>query len=222
MNATRRLTLSVDTWELLWSFIHRVSVVNLGLVLGSLPLLFGLLAVAEPWRYPVFFGILVVLAGPTVAAAFSYLADEDSRPPVRLYVTAYRAHWRRALAVSAVVTGLVGVLLADIAVLYDAMPGAALVPLLGVLVVLLVSAGFCALALLSGSSHGLRSVARVAVYAAVRGWPWSLVSLVVGAVALVLVNQAPLLGLTTVPGCAAWVMLINARFQLGAFAKAPV
>ncbi|MFC0627908.1 DUF624 domain-containing protein [Kribbella deserti] len=218
----RRLTLSADTWDLLWSFVHRILVVNLGLVLGCLPLLIGLLAVAEPWRYPIFFGLLAVLAGPAVAAAFSYLNEEDSRPPVRLFVRAYRRHWRRALAVAAVVTALVGVLVADIAMLYDAMPGAALVPLLVVLAVLLVSAGSCALALLPDSNLGLRSVARVAVYAAVRGWQWSLVSLVVAVVALVLVNQAPLLGLTTVPGCAAWVMLINARFQLNALSLSVV
>ncbi|TWD82218.1 hypothetical protein FB561_3346 [Kribbella amoyensis] len=209
-----RVNVGADAWDLVWSFLHRTMVVNLGLAVGGVPLFLALATVAEPWRYPVFFGVLTLPLGPSLAAAFAYLAGED--PSLRVLTRAYRAPAVRALLLWSGVVGLLGVLLADIHVLYDAMPGAAVVPLLAVLAVLVLAAGLAALVLVATKPElPIRTILRVAVYAAVRTWPLSLLSLVVLAVAAVIVNQVPLAGLATVPGCAVWVLLTNARFQLG-------
>jgi hypothetical protein len=196
-----RVNVPADAWDLIWSFAHRVLVVNLGLALGSAPLLFALAFVADPLNYPVFFGLLAVIAGPAVAASFAYLDDQGS------FSQCYKRLARRALLLSALTAAALGVLAADIAILHDSTPGAALVPLLFLLGILALSTGLTTLA----HPHvPLRS----ALYATVRRPHLTLLSLAVLAAAVVIVNQVPLAGLATVPGCALWVVQVNARIQL--------
>ena len=59
-----------------------------------------------------------------------------------------------------------------------------------------------------------RQVLKVAVFVAARRWPLSLLSLLVLGAAVLVVNQAPVLGLATVPACAVWVVFANARMQI--------
>ncbi|MFE4057731.1 hypothetical protein ACFXP3_15780, partial [Streptomyces sp. NPDC059096] len=59
-----RLNVGYGSWDLIWSFVHRVLVVNLGLAAANLPLLAALYTVHQPWRYPVFFGLLSLGIGP--------------------------------------------------------------------------------------------------------------------------------------------------------------
>ena len=65
-----RVNVRADIWETLWSFAHRVLAVNLLLALAGAPLMLALSLVAEPWHYPVFFGLLALPLAPAVAAAF--------------------------------------------------------------------------------------------------------------------------------------------------------
>ena len=77
-----RVNVSASSWDLIWSHVHRVLVINLALAVSNLPLLAALAVVAEPWRYPGFFAILSLGIGPSLAAAFAYLAtsEVDSQP----------------------------------------------------------------------------------------------------------------------------------------------
>jgi hypothetical protein len=209
-----RINVRADSWELIWSFAQRVLVVNLCLALGGLPLVVALALVADPWRYPIFFGVLSLPLAPAVAAGFSYLAGADETPLRSLLVSARKVAVP-ALLVWAFTLAAAGVLTADISVLYDAMPGAALVPLLAVLTALVFAVGLCSLVLLA-TEPGLapRARTRMAVYATVRRWPLTLFSLGVLAAAVAIVSMHPLAGLATVPGCALWVVLTNTRLQL--------
>lgn len=203
-----RVNVRADAWELIWSFAQRVLVVNLCLAVGGLPLMLGLALVADPLGYPIFFGVLALPLGPAVAVGFGYLAG-------RPFLAFGRKVAVSALLVWAFTLAAAGVLMADISVLYDAMPGAALVPLLAVLTGLVFAVGLCSLVLLAtepGLAH--RARLRMAVYATVRGWPLTLLSLGILAAAVVLVSLHPLAGLATVPGCALWVVLTNTRLQL--------
>lgn len=158
----------------------------------------------RPWHYPAFFAVLCLGVGPSLAAAFGYL---DGTPFVRSYLR----HLRRSLPRWSIVVGGLGVVIADVVTLHDAMPGALLVPMLVVLAVLLVAAGVLAQAALSlRPDAGLRFV----LAATVHRWWLSLLSLVMLAAAAVTVNQAPLLGLATVPGCALIVVWTNSRAAL--------
>ena len=200
----RRVNLSATSWDLVWSTAQRVLVVNAGLALTNLPLLGALALVAQPWRYPVFFGVLALSLGPSVAAAFGCLDDDGG------FVRAYRMMFWRALGRWALVVALVAVLVTDIAV-----APAVLVPLLVVTAALVLSAGVLLLALLPLRPElRLWPGVRLAVYASVRrGWLGGL-SLVVLLAALAVVNQAPLLGLSTVPGFALIVVWANSRAAL--------
>jgi uncharacterized membrane protein YesL len=196
-----RLTAPADTWELIWTWVGRVLVLNLGLAVTNLPLLVALSIVDRPGRYPVFFGVLCLGLGPSLAAAFAHLHGEP-------FVRSYRRHFARAALRWAAVVAGIGVLLADVVALHDADPGALLVPMLAVMAVLLLAAGILWLAMLPLDLPG---GVRLAVWAAVRRWPLSLLSLTVLVAAAAAVNQAPLLGLATVPGCALFVIWHNSR-----------
>mgnify|MGYP000044194554 CR=1 FL=1 len=214
---TARINVGADTWSTIWSLVHRVLVVNLGLAVANLPLLVALAVVAQPWRYPVFFGLLAVSVGPAVAAAFGYLrqAEDDDRAPVREYVRAYRRNFVAALARWSAATVLVAVLVTDIVWLHDAGTAAVLVPLLVVLTVLVLATTVLLLALVElAPGLGVRAAVRAAAWSAVRRAPLNLLSLVVLLAALLSVNQAPLLALATLPGCALLVVWVNSRVAL--------
>lgn len=201
-----KLTAPADTWELIWTWVGRVLAVNLGLAVTNLPLLLALSIVDRPWDYPVFFGALAVGLGPSLVAAFAHLHGAS-------FVRSYLRHFGRAALRWSAVVGGVGVLAADVVALHDADPGALLVPMLVVLAVLLLTAGILWLSMLPLERDG---GARAAVWTAVRRWPLSLLSLAVLAAAVAAVNQAPLLGLATVPGCALFVVWHNCRAALTA------
>ncbi|GAB7038471.1 hypothetical protein [Catenuloplanes sp. NPDC020197] len=203
------INVSYGTWETVWSFLHRALVLNLALAVANLPLLAALAIVAEPTAYPLFFATLTLSVGPSVAAAFGYLHGETS------YVAAYRRFLRPALLRGALTTALLGVLVADVVALHDHPAGAYLVPLFVVLAVLVTAAGVVSLALLP-----LRPGTRLwpglltAAYAAVRRWWLSGLTLLVLAAAAVAVNQAPVLGLATLPGCALILAWVNSAASL--------
>ena len=43
-----RVNVSASSWDLIWSHVHRVLVINLALTVSNLPLLAALAVVAEP------------------------------------------------------------------------------------------------------------------------------------------------------------------------------
>lgn len=203
------INVSYGTWETIWSFLHRALVLNLALALANLPLLAALAIVAEPTAYPLFFGLLAVSIGPSVAAAFGYLHGEMSYP------AAYRRFFRAALLRGTLTVALLGVLIADVVALHDHPAGAYLVPLFVVLSVLVTASGVISLALLP-LRPGTRLWAGLltAAYASVRRWWLSGLTLLVLAAAAVAVNQAPILGLATLPGCALILAWVNSAASL--------
>jgi uncharacterized membrane protein YesL len=214
---TGRLNVSADAWETIWSYLHRVLVINLGVAIMNLPLFVALAVVQRPWQYPVFFGVLALSLGPSVAAAFSYLhgSGDHDRPTVLELARAYRRFAGRAVARWAITVALFGVLVTDIVALHDSTTGALLVPLLAVTSVLVLAAGVLSLAGLAlHPEMGLRRSLATAAYTAVSRWWLSLTSLTVLTVAAVAVNQAPVLGLATLPGCALIVTWANSRTAL--------
>ncbi|NIK61659.1 hypothetical protein [Kribbella shirazensis] len=210
-----RVNVRADAWDLIWSFVHRTLLVNAVLALAGSPLMLALATVSDPWHYPVFFAVLALPLGPAATAAFGYLAYDDPRPPLRVLQRVLARTWRRALLTSASSLALVGVLITDIRVLGTAMPGALLIPMLALLSVLVVASTLTILVLLATTDDlSYAAVLRAAVYATARRWPLAVLSLLVLAVAAVIVSQVPLAGLATAPACALWVVLTNSKLQL--------
>jgi hypothetical protein len=220
MRATgrQRLNVAYGSWELIWAHVHRILVVNLAVAVTNLPLLLALQLSHQPWRHPVFFGLLLlVLPGPSVAAAFAYLGatTADEQAPVRLFVQAYRRLFRRAVSVSApfVLLGVAAV--ADVVALGTTGLGAAVVPM-AVMVALVAGLAWpVALAQVARGESVGRRLFLLAPYAVVRHGVLALINLVLGLVALLLVNQAPLLGLAVLPGCVLFVVGRNCQVMAG-------
>ncbi len=211
---TGRLNVSAEIWETIWSYVHRVLVINLGVAVTNLPLLLALAVVERPWQYPVFFGLLAVGLGPSLAAAFTYLhgAGERDRPTVMAFARGYRRFAYRAAVRWSVTVALLGVLVTDIVTLHDSAMGGLLVPLQAIMAVIVLAAGVLWVASLPlHPDMGLRRGLATAAYTAVNRWWLSLTSLAVLAAAAVAVNQAPVLGLATLPGCALIVTWANSR-----------
>lgn len=208
--ATVRLNLQPSSWDLVWSSVHRILMINAAMVVVNLPLLAALAIVERPWHYPAFFGLLALTLGPSVAGAFAYLDDEDDG--LRQLVRAYRRHFRRSVALWSLSLAMIGVLVADIAVLRGSRAGAVLVPALAVAAVLVLSSATTAQAdLVLRSGERLRVLLWSALYLSVRRWWITAMNLLLLVVAALIVNQAPVLGLATIPGCVMFVVWRNSR-----------
>ncbi|MEW2495501.1 YesL family protein [Streptomyces nodosus] len=210
------------SWELVWSHIHRVLVVNLGLAVTNAPLLLALGVVHRPWQYPVFFVLLSFGLGPSLAAAFHYLrrTTEDDRAPVADLFRGYRRLFVPALLGWAPWVLLVAVAATDMAVLRRTAPGPALVPLLVVVALVAASSGTVTMAALGDEPRISSRTLLTACYASVRRWWLGLLNLALLGITLVLVNQAPLLGLAVLPGCTLFVVRSNSRAMLTTVAPA--
>ncbi|MFE3743286.1 hypothetical protein, partial [Streptomyces sp. NPDC059134] len=218
-----RLNVGYGSWDLIWSFVHRVLVVNLGLAAANLPLLAALYTVHQPWRYPVFFGLLSLGIGPSLAAVFGYLrrADDDERAPAAELPRAYRRLYGRALLLWTPCVLLIAMAVADVAFLRDSAWGLALVPLLVVAALVAGASGVMAMAALAYDTPHTRGRTLLAAgYALLRRPRLGLMNLGLLAVAAVIVNQAPLLGLAVVPGCVLSVVWHNARAMVDSTGQA--
>jgi hypothetical protein len=216
-----------ESWELIWTHVHRTLVVNLAVAAGNLPLLVALHQTRRPWHYPVFFAVLALTAGPSLAAAFGYLrqAGSDERAPAAVLLRCYRRTFRRALAVWACVLAVGGAAAADALWLRRAAAGPAAVPALLVVVAATAAAGITALASLAdpdavadpdAPAPALRAphLLLAAAYACLRRPHLTLLNLALAAAGLLIVNQAPMYGLATVPGCVLFVLWRNAQAVL--------
>ncbi|MEU7382378.1 hypothetical protein AB0A91_20765 [Streptomyces sp. NPDC042207] len=214
----RRLRLNLDhaSWELLWSHVHRVLAVNLGMAVTNAPLLLALGVVHRPWQYPVFFGLLSLGLGPSLAAAFHYLrrATEEDRASTADLFRGYRRLFAPALLGWAPWVLLVAVAATDVAVLRTTAPGPALVPLLVVVAVVAASSGVVAMAAVADDPRLSPRTLLTASCTSVRRWWLGLLNLALLGITLVLVNQAPLLGLAVLPGCTLFVVWRNSRTML--------
>jgi hypothetical protein len=208
--ATVQLNLRHSSWDLIWSSAHRILMINAAVVLVNLPLLAALAIVDRPWRYPAFFLVLALTLGPSAAGAFAYLDDADDG--VRQLARTYRRHFRRSVLLWSLSLAMIAVLAGDIAVLRTSPAGAVVVPALavGALLVLL-SATTAQADLVRRPGVPLRVVLWSAVYLSVRRWWITVANVVLLAVAALIVNQAPVLGLATVPGCVLFVVWNNNR-----------
>ncbi|MET9359074.1 hypothetical protein ABZY14_40170 [Streptomyces sp. NPDC006617] len=208
-----RLNIAYSSWDLIWSHVHRVLVINLGMTAANLPLLAALQLHHQPWHRPLLFGPLLLLTGPSLAAAFAYLDQAGAGGPatVRAYVRAYTRLFRPALLVSAPHLLAAVAAVVDIVVLRATPAGPALVPMAGVTAALALLS--CVVALAHVAAHGRvgRRVFVLAPFAVVRHGPLALMNLVLLTAGLLLVNQAPLLGLSVLPGCVVCVVWHNCR-----------
>lgn len=218
--ARRRLPTNVSfgSWELIWSHVHQVLVVNVGLAVTCLPLVAALTATHQPWRHPVPFTLLSLCVGPALAGAFGYLeraADDgaDTAHAIEM-ARAYRHLFRRAVALWAPYALLAAATATDAIVLRHTTVGLAVCPALSLVAVGSALSGVHAMALAAAGVRDRRPTPAdylAAPYGLLRRWPLALANLVLLLAAAALVNRSPLMGLAVLPGCALYVVWRNVR-----------
>ncbi len=211
-----RLNPANSSWDLIWTHVHRVLVVNLGVAATNLPLLVALQRDHRPWHHPVVFAVLALGTGPSLAAAFGYLrlADEEDRPPAAAFARAYTRLLRRALTLWTPLVLLAGMAAADAVFLSHRAPGPALalVPLQAVVAPAAAGCGLVAMAFAADDAGAaVPRTLLAAAYAMLRRPVLAVTNLVLAAAGLAAVNQAPLYGLAVVPGCVLYVVWRNCR-----------
>ncbi|KQP74214.1 ferredoxin-NADPH reductase [Microbacterium sp. Leaf288] len=207
---------SHETWASLIGMIYLGLIVNLLLVVSSLPLVVLLVTTDPLYSWPLL-AIAVPLAAPGLAAAFRAFREhgEGGLGPIRAFVAGLRATWRRALLIGAAVAAVVVVLLVDVRMLSTTAVAVFTVPLLGVLALLAIAVGLVALVAISEvPTARLRDVLRAGLYLSLRRWYLTAASLAALAAQVAVFATAPALGLGLTASAALFFAWTNSRFTL--------
>lgn len=209
--------ISHDTYATIFSVAYLGFMTNLLLALGALPFVVVLLATDLAVAWPAL-ALLAPPAAPSLAAAFTVFAAFSADPSIgviRTFRAAYRAVWRRATALGAVVTVLLVVLGVDMRWAWDQPVGAVAVPALAVLVVLTVATGLLGLvAIADVPTARLRDVLRASLYLAVRRWYLTAVSLLALLLLVALLGARPALAIGLAAAPVLYVVWANSRYSL--------
>lgn len=207
---------SHETWASLIGMIYLGLIVNLLLVVSSLPLVVLLVTTDPLYSWPLL-AIAAPLAAPGLAAAFRAFREhgEGGLGPIRAFVAGLRATWRRALLIGAAVAAVVVVLLVDVRMLSTTAVVVFTVPLLGVLALLAIAVGLVALVAISEvPTARLRDVLRAGLYLSLRRWYLTAASLAALAAQVAVFATAPALGLGLTASAALFFAWTNSRFTL--------
>jgi uncharacterized membrane protein YesL len=214
-----RLKIKHETVGALFDLVYLTLMTNFLLAAGCVPLVAGLL-VTDPVRSWPLLALAAPLCAPAVCAAFAVLADYSgtrSTAVVRTFARAWRVTWRRAVNLGALATGAVVILGVDIRAAWGRPVGAAAIPVLGVLMVLVAATTLLALVILAERpAVRVRDAARASVYLAVRHWYLTAVSFGVLIVLEILFTSRPAIALGLAATPLLYVVWANSRFALRA------
>jgi len=200
----RRRLVSHETYLLVFGTVYAGLMTNLLLVVSALPLV-ALLVTTDPAASWPALALVAPLCAPGLVAAFAVFGAFSADPSAgvaRTFWRAYRTHWRRSVAVGAIVTALVVVLAVDVRAVWGLTIGAVAIPVFLTLGLLVVVTALVALAAVPDHPQlRLRDLLRASSFAAVRRWYLSVLSLVALATlgALVVAHPALALGLALAP-----------------------
>ncbi|WP_243075502.1 DUF624 domain-containing protein [Microbacterium sp. SS28] len=212
----RRLGLSQDAYANVFGVAYLALITNALLLAASLPLAV-LLITTDPARSWPLLAVAAPLAAPGVTAAFTVFRahGDGSTTPARDFVRGLRATWRRALAIGAMLTALVVVLLVDVRAFSGTSFGVVAIPLLGVLTVLAAACGLLALvAIAEEPTARIRDVLKASAYLAVRRWHLSAVSLLILGLQVALFATLPAIALGITASAALYLAWANSRYTL--------
>jgi uncharacterized membrane protein YesL len=190
---------------------------NLLLVFGCAPLVLGLLA-TDPARTWPLLALVAPLCAPALVGVFAVMASVGRGGPTGVlstFVRAWRASLRRAVTVGGLAVLAVVVLGVDIAWAWGRTIGAAAIPVLATLIVLVVSTAMLALVVLAERPDvRLRDLARASLYLAVRRWYFTAVSLAVLVLLVQVIAARPAIGLGLVASPLLYVVWAGSRYSL--------
>lgn len=213
--------ISHSTYAAVFGIASLGLIVNVLLLVGCLPFV-ALLVTTDPAVSWPLLAFAAPLCAPALTAAGVTFREHGLSPlgaadggVVGAFLRGYRATWRRALGLGALVTAIVTVALVDVRMLSGTPAAVYVVPAL--LVVALLAAGIGAVATVGISEAPdarLRDILRASAFFAVRRWYLTLASLVVVAVQAVLFASVPALALGLTASAALYLVWANGRFAL--------
>jgi len=208
--------ISHQTYANVFGVVYLGLMTNVLMLVACLPIV-ALLVTTDPARSWPLIALVAPLAAPAATAAFTVFREHTrgSNTVARDFVAGWRATWRRSLALGAMLSALVVVLLVDVRALSATGFSVVAIPLLAVLTVLALAAGVLSLVAIADEPRArLRDVVRASAYLAVRRWYLSAVTL------LVLVSQAmlfasfPAIALGITASAALYLAWANSRYTL--------
>jgi uncharacterized membrane protein YesL len=214
----KAIRLRPEAFMAITGMIYAALLCNVLLVVGCAPLVVGLV-VTDPARSWPLLALVTPLCGPALVGVFTVMATwgrpGGSGAVLRTFAQAWRASFRRAVAVGALVTVAIVVLAVDIAWAWGRTIGAAAIPVFATLMVLAIATALLTLVVLAERpSVRLRDALRASLYLAVRRWYFTGVSLVVLLLLTQVVAQRPAIGLGLVATPLLYVVWAGSRYSL--------
>lgn len=208
-----------DTFLTVTSTVYAALLSNLLLVFGCAPLVLGVV-VTDPARSWPLLALVAPAGAPAVVGVFAVLASFgqaglSSRDVLATFGRTWRASLRRATAVAALATLALVVLGVDLAWAWGRPIGAAAIPVLVMLMVLVVATTLLALVVLAERpAMRLADVLRAALFLAVRRWYLTAVSLGVLLLLVQIVAARPAVGFGLVASPLLYVVWAGSRYSL--------
>jgi uncharacterized membrane protein YesL len=223
MTVSRRFSLGLghSTYAAVFGVVSLGLILNALLVVAWLPFV-ALLMTTDPARSWPLLALAAPLCAPALtAAAWTFrvhgttVSGAAEGGVVRTFLAGYRATWRRALALGALITAFVTVALVDIRMLAETPAAVYVVPLLLVATVLACGvAVVAAVAIAEAPEARLRDILRASLFLAVTRGHLTIVSLVVLAAQAVLFTAMPALALGLTASASLYLVWANGRFTL--------
>lgn len=207
---------SHDTWAGIIGMLYLGLISNVLLAIGSAPFLLLLMTTDPAFSWPML-ALTLPLTAPVVAAVFRAFREHSGvgLGPIRAFRAGLRDTWRRALAIGALASVVLVIVLVDVRFLSDSAVAVFTVPLLAVVAILAVNTAVISLVALAEVPEArLREVVKVALYLGLRRWYLSAISLVALIVQGGVFASAPAIGIGITASAAFYFAWTNARYTL--------
>lgn len=208
--------ISHNTYATVFAVVYLGLMTNALLLLGCLPLVVLLVTTDPATSWPLL-AVAAPLCAPSVAAAFTVFRDHSrgGTHVARAFLAAWRAVWRKALALGAMASALLVVVLVDVRAVSALDISVVVVPLLAVIALVALAVTLVGLVAIAEEPKArMRDVLKASLYLGIRRWYLTVVSLLVLATQLMLFTSMPAvaLGLTAAP--ALYLAWANSRYTL--------
>lgn len=207
---------SHDTWSDIIGMLYLGLISNVLLAVGSAPFLILLMTTDPALSWPML-ALTMPLTAPIIAAVFRAFREHSGvgLGPIRAFLAGLQATWRRALAIGALASVVLVIVLVDVRFLSDSTVAVYTVPLLAVVAILTVNTAVVSLVALAEVPEArLRDLFKAALYLGLRRWYLSAISLVALIVQGGVFASAPAIGIGVTASAAFYLAWTNARYTL--------
>ncbi len=207
---------SHDMYASVFNVVYLGVITNALLIAACLPMVVLLVTTDPMYSWPLL-ALAAPLCAPGIAAAFRVFREQAAggTTPARAFWAGLRATWRKALAIGAMATAVMVVVLVDLRMVAEATIGMLVGPLLLVVGLATLATTLLALvALAEESGARLRDIVKAAAVLSTRRWYLTAVSLLALAAQVWLFVSMPAIALGITASAALYLAWANSRYSL--------